>query len=67
MNGWKKAVIAAVILAAAGACGRADGIAAPDAARFDEQAPPPADTAADATAETDSTGGRWGGFLGSGT
>jgi hypothetical protein len=72
MRGLKKVVLLAIVLAAAaGACGRAEQLTAPDerpAADLaplpddggllprDEPPPPPADTT-----------GRWGGGLGSGT
>lgn len=73
MRGWTKALLLAVVLAAAaGACGRADHLTSPDDGRtpsadlaplpdgglapLDEPPPPPADST-----------GRWGGGLGSGT
>lgn len=71
MRGLKKVVLAIVLAAAAGACGRAERLTAPDertpAADLAplpddggllprDEPPPPADTT-----------GRWGGGLGSGT
>jgi hypothetical protein len=65
MRGWTKGLLlAALVCAAAGACARAGDIVAPDGAdvRMDESAPPPADGAV----QSDSSDGRWGGFIGSG-
>lgn len=69
-----KAVLLAIALAAfAGACGRADGLTAPDAWQASESQPAPA--GGEATTQDDAppppppadTTGRWGGGLGSGT
>lgn len=74
MRGWMKLLLALALTAVAGACGQAERLASPDAARStadgvpwpggggqapqDDNTPPP--PAADST-------GRWGGGLGSGT
>lgn len=63
MRGWIRAtVLAALIGAAVGACARGGDIAAPEAgdARMDG-------AAGDSTStQNDTTGGRWGGFIGGG-
>lgn len=74
MRGWMKTLLLAVALtAAAGACGQAERLAAPDAGRpAADAAPLPGDSGQAPRDETppaepaDSTG-RWGGGLGSGT
>ena len=69
MRGWMRmTVLAAALAAAAGACTRADGIAAPDTADgvLDETPPPPDAGTMDDGTPPDSTDRRWGGHLGSG-
>lgn len=70
MKRWsRRAMLAAGLVAAVSACGPVDRVTAPEAARFDSGqtvlsdtlAMPPVDAAA-----ADSSGGRWGGFLGGG-
>lgn len=54
---------------AAGACTGVERISAPDAPRFDAQSAPPADSTAQGPQNglpADTTGGRWGGYLGGG-
>lgn len=65
MRTWTKVLLLAAIACAAGACARAGEIAAPDGAgpRLDGGAP---EDPTGATTSSDSSGGRWGGFIGSG-
>jgi hypothetical protein len=58
-------MLAALLCAAAGACARGDDIAAPEAAGPRRDAVPTEGTG-DTPPPPDTTGGRWGGFLGSG-
>lgn len=65
MRGWIRVLLlAAAVGAAAGACARGGDIAAPDGAGPSLDGTP-ADTSGGST-QTDTTGGRWGGFAGSG-
>jgi hypothetical protein len=64
MRGWTKVLLlAALICAAVGACARDGEITTPDGARPRMDASAPQGTT---PPESDSSGGRWGGFIGSG-
>ena len=65
MRGWMRVLLlAALAVAAVGACARAGDIAAPEGAgaRMDGGAPPPQE----GSTQTDSSGARWGGYIGGG-
>ena len=66
MRGWMRVLLlAALAVAAVGACARTGDIAAPEGAgaRMDGGAPPPAE----GSTQTDSSGDtRWGGYIGGG-
>ncbi|WP_420126536.1 hypothetical protein [Longimicrobium sp.] len=64
----KGLLLAAFACAVAGACARSGEITGADAAgpRMNEGAPPPQDPAGGAAQSDTGSGGRWGGFIGSG-
>lgn len=70
MERWSKRAVLVALVAAMGACGRVDSVTAPEAARLDVRQSVLPDSVVsppqDATM-ADSTGGRWGGYMGGGT
>jgi hypothetical protein len=72
MQRWKKGLGLVVGLAiVAGACTGVERVSGPDGVRFSEQPAPavPADSAVHVPqdgAQGDTTGGRWGGYIGAG-
>lgn len=66
MRGWMRVLLLAALACAAGACARAGEIAAPDGAGARMDGGAPQDPAGATTTSDSSSGGRWGGFIGSG-
>lgn len=71
MQSWRmgKGLVVGLVLAM-GACSSVEGVSAPENVRYEEREATPPDSSGFAPRDEgpgDSTGGRWGGFMGGGT